>query len=215
MIKYTFEKREDKGKKNKSLRRAGITPCVMYNAKGESYSIQIKNSELQQMLKSSTSSDIITISLDGKDHNVIVKDVETHPITDDFIHVSFLEIIPNTTVDVNVQFTTVGISPAVKNNLGVLIQPLSSIVLRCPSDKIPQSITIDISNLEHAGQTILVGDIELPEGVKLIHKEDATKPIITITAVQKQEVVETTTEEGTEVEESEETTQSEETEETV
>ena len=100
-----------------------------------------------------------------------------------------------------IPFRLVGISPAVKNNLGVLINVLDSIDVKCQLAKLQPDIEIDISNLTHPGQSINVNDIKLPEGMSLINEDLANAAIVTITEVQKIEEVVPVVEEGAEGEE--------------
>jgi large subunit ribosomal protein L25 len=198
MKEIKVEKRTKLGKKTKQLRREGLIPGVIYNAKGESIAIQINRSDLFQLLKDIKTSDIITISLGKEKKQALLKQTDADPLTGEITHISFFEIVPDTTVDVEIPIELEGISPAVKNNLGVLVQPIDSIILRCPVENIPSSLKVDLSNLTHVGQTVLLSDLALPKGVRFIRKEDSNKPVVTITSVQKQEVMTTEAEEGVE-----------------
>ncbi len=196
MKEVKVEKRTKLGKKSKQLRREGIIPAVIYNAKGESTPIQIERSNLFHLLKGIKTSDIIEVIMGKEKKQALLKQTDIDPISGEITHVSFFEIVPGTTVDVEIPIELEGISPAVKNNLGVLVQPIDSIILRCSVENIPESLKVDLSELTHVGQTVLLSDLKLPEGVRFIRQEDAQKPVVTITSVQKQEVVTTTEEEG-------------------
>ncbi len=89
-----------------------------------------------------------------------------------------------------IPFELEGISPAVKNNLGVLVQVLPALEVRCKVSDLVDSIKLDISNLEFPGQGISVEDIALPNGISLINEELKSSPIVTITQLQKEEVIE-------------------------
>jgi hypothetical protein len=109
-------------------------------------------------------------------------------------------------MDFTVPFTLQGVSPAVKNNIGILVQVTDSVTVRCKVENLIPEIEIDVTILEHPGQTISMSDIELPEGLELVHEEDSGMPIATITQLQKIEVIEEEPEdeEGEEGEEGEE-----------
>jgi len=87
-------------------------------------------------------------------------------------------------------FTFKGISPAVKNNIGILVQISDSISVRGKLEDLIPEIEIDVTGLEHPGQTISMEDVNLPKGLELIHKDDEDLPIATITQLQKIEVIE-------------------------
>ena len=99
-----------------------------------------------------------------------------------------------------IPFNIIGISPAVKNNLGVLVNTLDSIEVRSKLADLKPFIEIDISKLENVGQTINVDDITLPKGMSLINDEQAIETIVTITEIQRVEEVVVTPAEGEEVE---------------
>ncbi len=197
METITLQKRDVLGKKSKNLLAQGLVPAVMYNAKGDSTNLELDSSIAKQILKIATSTTIFDVTLDGKTSKVLVKDIDLNPVTEEIQHISFFEIDESKKMVFTIPFEIVGISPAVKNNLGTLVKVLPSIDVRCTLAELKPNIVIDISGLEHPGQIIGVHDIQLPEGMELINKEMEQATIITITELQKEEVVETPTE-GTE-----------------
>lgn len=211
MEKIILQKRTLIGKKIKDLRKEGLVPSVIYNAKGESTNVSIDSRTAIQLYKIATSTTILDVEMGSKKYKAIVKDFDINPRTDDILHVAFFEINPKVPMIFTIPFTLEGIAPAVKNNLGILVQVLDSLTVRCTLDNLVPEITLDVSNLEVPGQTISVNDIELPKNVELLHEGDATSTIITITQLQKIEVIEEEetedgeeVDEGTEVEEGEE-----------
>lgn len=199
IIKAT--KREILGKKVESLRKEGLLPSVLFDSKGNSLSITIDAKEADKLVKTATRTTIFDIELDGKTSKAIIKEIQSNPVTDVLGHISFFMIDENVEMDFDVPIITTGIAPAVKNNLGILVQPINTINVRCKLKDLVANFVIDISKLEHAGQTIKVSDIGIPEHMRLVRVEDADITAITITELQKaEEVVKTaeTTEEVTE-----------------
>ncbi len=116
----------------------------------------------------------------------------------------FFEIDEKAELTFDMPFVLTGVSPAVKNNIGVLIQPTKSVTVRAKAKDVVPHIEIDISNLENIGDAIVLEEIEIPTGVELFNPEDINNTIVTITDLQKQveeEVEETEDEEGLEEEE--------------
>ena len=107
-------------------------------------------------------------------------------------NVSFSQITKDSHIKVEVPVEFVGISPAVKNNLGVLVVSMPFIKLIVNKENIIPKIEIDISTLESVGQRILVKDVlqKLGENVKLASAKDAEQTIVTVRPLQK--VVKTT-----------------------
>jgi large subunit ribosomal protein L25 len=206
MEKIKLQKRELVGKKIKQIRESGDVPAVIYNSKGESVNVSLDKGTAVHLYKTATPTTILDIDLDGKKKQAIVKDFDINPRTAQLLHVSFFEIDPKVVMDFTVPFTLQGVSPAVKNNIGILVQVTDSVTVRCKVEDLIPEIEIDVTILEHPGQTISMSDIELPEGLELVHEEDSGMPIATITQLQKIEVIEEEPEdeEGEEGEEGEE-----------
>lgn len=201
MNNIELQKREKLGKASKQLIREGFIPAVVYNAKKESFSIQIPTVVAEEIVSSATSTTLLDATLDGKKIKVVVKDVDKNPLTDRIRHIALFMIDATEEMSFTIPFNLVGVAPAVKNNLGILVKALDSIEVRCKSENLVPQIDIDISNLNHPGQSITVADIALPEGITLPNEEFAQAAIVTITQIQKveeekpaEEVAEATTE---------------------
>ena len=189
MEKIVLTKRNILGNKSKNLLKENLTPAVIYNAKGESTNIQIDSRIAGQISREATSTTIYDVELDGKASKVLIKEIDFNPRTEELRHISFFEIDESKPMVFTVPFHIVGISPAVKNNLGVLVEALDSIDVRCKLSDLKPFIEIDISGLDHPGQSIAVEDIKLPEGMNLINEESKKSTIVTITEPQKEEEV--------------------------
>ncbi|HPQ79596.1 MAG TPA: 50S ribosomal protein L25 [Candidatus Dojkabacteria bacterium] len=211
MEKIKFLERDLSGKKNKILLKDGFIPAVVYNAKTESKNIMLDTSTAKQILRNATSTTILDAELDGKSFKVIVKEVDMNPVTDELRHIAFFEIDESKDMVFSIPFEIVGISPAVKNNLGVLVEVLDSIEVRCKVNDLIPSIKVDISKLEHPGQSISVNELEIPKNISLINEDLKNATVVTISDLQ-EEIITTPTESTTTEEVSTEETVPEETE---
>ncbi|MCK9368804.1 50S ribosomal protein L25 [Candidatus Dojkabacteria bacterium] len=194
-----FKKRELLGKASKKLANKEITPAVIYSSKGESLNVQITKSEVNHIIKEATSTTIIDGELDGKKVKVVVKDIDRNPLSGIVRHIAFFAIDESEAMIFTIPFNIIGISPAVKNNLGILVKALDAVDVRCKSSDLVDKIDIDISNLEHPGQSITIADIRLPEGMTLPNSDFAHAAIVTITQAQKAEEVVVAPVEGEEI----------------
>lgn len=189
MEKIKFLERDIKGKKNKVLRREGFIPASVYNAKTESKNIMLDSSVAKRLAKEATSTTILDIELDDKSFKAIVKEIDYNPVTDELRHISFFEIDETKDMIFTIPFELIGIAPAVKNNLGVLVQVLNDIEVRCKVNEIIPSITVDISKLEHPGQSISVDELNIPEVMEIMNEDLKTATIVTITDLQSEEAI--------------------------
>ena len=83
---------------------------------------------------------------------------------------------------------TEGISPAVKNNLGVLITNLPELRITANSENIIGKIVVDISQMEDVGARVLVSELPGIEKIKLASEKDRTLTVVTVRPLQKVEV---------------------------
>ena len=109
---------------------------------------------------------------DGKnDILVFARSVQRHPLTEEILHVDFQVVSKDDEVEIEVPINLSGESPAVKNFGGILIKLLETIKISSKVDKVPKSIELDISVLESLEQSLLVSEINVPEGVEIITDE--------------------------------------------
>jgi len=204
MENIVLKKRKLTGKKCKKLLKEGIVPCVIYNSKSESTNCEMKRGDAERLMQGVTSATILDVELEEKKMKAFVKDVETDPRKDSIRHISFFEIDEKAELTFDMPFVLTGVAPAVKNNIGVLIQPTKSVSVRAKAKDVVPHIEIDISNLENIGDAIVLEEIQMPEGIELFNPEDINNTIVTITDLQKQveeEEEDTEEEEGLEEEE--------------
>jgi len=188
MDKIDLEKRELQGKNCKKLLYENKIPGVIYNSKAESKMCQIDRGTAEKILQGITSSTMILANYAGQSIKVLVKEVDTDPRRDTLRHISFFEVDENVETTFEIPLELTGIAPAVKNNLGVLIQPTSSLIVKCKSKDLVPQIEVDVSSLENVGDFLLVKDIEIPEKLKLTNpEEEENYTVATITEMQREE----------------------------
>ncbi|MBP5204283.1 50S ribosomal protein L25 [bacterium] len=187
MEKTELTIRDTKAKKPANLLKDGLTPAVVYNAKTESKSVMLDSAVARKLVKNSTTATILDMSLDGKDIKAIIKEVDRNPVTGELRHIAFFEIDETKEMAFTIPFKITGMSPAVKNNLGVLIEVHNAIDVKCKVGDLVPFIEVDISTLAHPGQSISVSDVKIPEGIT-VNQDQADATIVTVTELQKEDV---------------------------
>lgn len=185
MKEITLEKRELLGKKAKRVEADGMVPTVIYNSKGDSHPTQVGLGDVTRLLQESTTSTILKINFDGRELKGLIKDTDVDPITGQIRHVSFFEIDESSVATYEIPVELVGVSPAVKNNMGVLVQPLKSITVRTTLANLVDTIQIDITQLKNPGDTITLEDLELPEGIEYPPEFHTEQAVVSISQLQK------------------------------
>ena len=149
-----------------SLRDNGSVPAIIYGGEAKNEKISISKKLLKSLLdKENFLSNIVALNVDGKPQNVLPREVKYHIISDEPIHVDFLRVVPGVKIriEVPVQFINHEKSPGLKRG-GVLNIVRRKVELRCPSEKIPESLVIDLDGVD-IGESFKISSIKLEEDV--------------------------------------------------
>jgi large subunit ribosomal protein L25 len=161
--------RNDMGKgASRRLRRlADQVPAIIYGGKKDPQSISISHNELSKHLEhESFYSHIISLNVDGKAQDVILKDLQRHPSKLQVLHADFLRIDKSTKVHTHVplHFVNEAVSKGVKIQGGKVIHNLTQLDIVCLPHNLPEFIEVDLINME-VGQILHISDLKLPAGV--------------------------------------------------
>ena len=160
------EARERAGKgASRALRREGRIPAVVYGGKEQPMGIHVEERVLRRMLGTGHfTNSIVMIEVGGKSVRTLPKDVQFHPVSDLPLHVDFLRLAKDATVEVSVPvlFVNEEESPGLKRG-GVLNVVRHDLELVCDADKIPNDIRIDVTGLD-IGDSIHISHVKLPAG---------------------------------------------------
>ncbi len=205
--------RDKKGKEAaRKIRRNKEVPAVFYGPDTEPILLTVGYSQLQTISKKALYENLmceLVIDSNGSSQKkmAMVKDIQTDPIKDRILHVDFYEISMDKeiTVDVPIHLlnTPVGVSKG-----GILEQTLREITISCLPGNLVESLDVDVSSLD-IGDSIHIGDIKIPEGIKILDRPDtAIATVVAPTKVEEEAVSEEVEEEEAPIkEETEEETE--------
>ena len=149
-----------------SLRNNGNVPAIVYGGSEKNEKVSVSKKTLKTLLdKEGFLSSIITLNINGKNQNVLPREITYNVLSDDPIHVDFLRVVEGAKIriEVPVQFINHEKSPGLKRG-GVLNIVRRKIELNCPSEKIPESIVIDLDGID-IGESFKISSVKLAEGV--------------------------------------------------
>ena len=190
MLELKASVREITGRKTKSLREENIIPAIVYGHGEESVSIQVSLLDFDKILKQAGESSLIDLKIEGqKDKKVLVHAVQYHPLTDKVEHVDFHQIKEGEKIVVEVKLEFIGISRAVKEFNGVLTHELDRIEIECLPKDLIKNIEVDLTKLAEINDVIRVGDLEIPENVKILSDLESSVAAVKVIKV-KEEVEE-------------------------
>ena len=150
----------------RSLRLNGNVPAIIYGGGDQNEKVSVSKKVLKSLLdKEGFLSSIITLNIDGKNQNVLPREITYNVISDEPTHIDFLRVLPGVKIriEVPVQFINHETSPGLKRG-GVLNIVRRKIELKCPSEKIPEAIVIDLDGIE-IGESFKISSVKLEEGV--------------------------------------------------
>jgi large subunit ribosomal protein L25 len=183
MVEIKVERRDGRGKGGaRKLRRTGIIPGVFYGPKRTTVVIAVSAEEFDHKLSHLEGSHLIRLVNDGgadaelHDKAVLLREVQRHPVTDDVLHVDFLEVDLTERLTVSVPLHFIGKAAGVVE--GGILQPiLREIEVECLPTEIPTFIEIDVSALG-IHEAVHLSDAKLPEGVTAVG--DLAQPLVTV-----------------------------------
>ena len=164
-LEANIRNNETKGQLN-AIRDNGNVPAIIYGGKDENQKIYISKKLLKTLIeKENFLSSIITLNIDGKPQNVLPREVKYHILSDEPTHVDFLRVLPGVKIkiEVPVNFINHEKSPGLKRG-GVLNIVRRKVELKCPSEKIPRSLTLDLDGID-IGESFKISSVKLDSEV--------------------------------------------------
>jgi len=147
------------GNSVRKLRKQGLLPAVLYGQNFNSLPIQIDKKTFLKLYKQVGKTNVIDLSVDSQTLPVIVQDLDVDPVFGDVRHVDFLVVNLKQKVKVTVPIQYIGTPIGVKQLGAVLAVNLDELEIEVLPEKIPDFITVDVTNLTNIHDSISVADL--------------------------------------------------------
>ena len=154
----------------RSLRRNGKIPVNYYYGGEDNQNMSIDKKVLHQAIQ--TGQHVFEIELDGNTVYVTVKEAQYHPVTEEIIHLDLLRVRRDVKMKFSIPLNLIGNSVGAVEG-GIVSQSANLIDIECFPTDVPDSIDVDITNLELNG-AVFASDIELHADTELLSPEDTT-----------------------------------------
>lgn len=174
--------RENVGKRDaKELRYQGLVPAVLYGGKNQIH-FSVSAADLKGLVYTP---DVQFVALDvaGVKAQAIIQEVHFHPLTDQPLHVDFLELDEKKPVLMQIPVKLTGASPGVKTG-GKLIQKLRKLRVKALPKHMPQYVEVGIDTLD-VGKSVSVGELQF-DNFKVTNNPDDTIVSVTMSRALKQ-----------------------------
>ena len=177
LLELTANVRKTTGKgTGRSLRREGRIPGILYGPKTEPIMLSLNTRELEKVIKDNgsvyTPMNLTIINGDSIKKSAMIKELQLHPVSGNFVHVDFYEISLDKKIQVQVAVEITGKAPGVEEGGALQIIRRELDVMCLPLD-IPDSIVVDVSGLG-IGDSIHLGELPVSEGVELLGDDGLT-----------------------------------------
>lgn len=161
---------------SKQARAAGKLPAVVYGSEVESLPVLVDLKEFEDTVREVGANGVFTLEVDEESYQVFVKEYSYFALKPSLYHVDIQAFVAGEKVAMTIPVHVEGDE---KVEEGIVSQAISEIEIEIAPEKAPDNFTIDVSEFE-IGDSITVGEIELPEDSVLISESDET--VLTVTA---------------------------------
>jgi len=207
-VSLAASERQSEGKSaNRNLRRSGYIPGVLYGGKEEPKKISIMEKDIVKATEiAGFATQILQINIEGKDVDVVVKEIQRHPATSRVLHADFMRVDPDSKITLVVPIRTLNDESCVgvKISGGQVNHLINDIEISCLASNLPEYLEIDVQEMD-VGDTVSLSEIKLPEGVEItILQQDEDRDQAVVSVTETREMIIEEEEEALDLEEGEE-----------
>ena len=155
---------------SRRLRITGRTPGIVYGGTGDALLIELDHNALFHAIKKEAfHASVLEMELAGKEHKVLLRDLQMHPFKPQVLHIDFQRVEAKTkmTVKVPLHYSGEEESDAVKLEMNLVTHVMTELEVNCLPSELPEFIEVDLSGLKKNG-TVTLKDIKLPRGVRWV-----------------------------------------------
>lgn len=179
-LKMNIENRSDIGSNRvNKLRAEKMIPGVIYKRGEETKHVQVENAEFTRVYRVAGTTSIIDLQLDGETHPVIIKDIQRHPVKNQYLHIDFQELSMDETVRMFIPVNLIN-----RDNIplqpSVLIQSIDEVEIECLPGNIPSIASVDVIDIDFT-TPILVEDLDIAKDEKITMLTELDAVVCTLT----------------------------------
>ncbi len=173
MITLKATKREISSKKLKMLRKQKKLAGVVYGPEIKNTPVELDPKEFREVYSQAGESSLISLEIDDAKSKtpVLIYDIQKNPLNEQITHVDFYQPILTKEVEAMVPLVFEQEAPAVKNLGGTLIKEFQEVKVKALPQDLPHEIKVNVAGLESFEDEILIKDLALPKGVKILRSE--------------------------------------------
>ena len=166
---------------SRRLRTSGFVPGVIYGGKDEPVAIEVEHEKVwHQLRKEAFHASILSLDIDGKKQQVLLRAVNMHPFRAQVQHLDFQRGVADQKIHMKVplHFTSADESPAVKLSSALISHIMNEVDIRCLPADLPEFVLVDLSQIT-VGHSIHARDLVMPKGVEIVLKGKENPAVVT------------------------------------
>ena len=188
-LKLSAQPRTLIGRKVRQLRRAGLVPVTVYGKKQAAENLQVVERSFERVLQAAGFSQLVQVDVEGgSTHNVLIRDVQRHPVTHSFLHIDLYAVDLTEKQQVQVNIHSKGKPTALAQGL-IVLQSLDHVTVEALPANIPPHIDVDITNLS-LENPITVANLPVIEGVEYVNDPEEALFTMVVTRAAEEETTE-------------------------
>jgi len=181
-----FERSKQGTGASRRLRNSGRTPGIVYGgAATEPLAIELDHNALWHAIKKEAfHASVLDMELAGKEHKVLLRDVQMHPFKQLILHIDFQRVNATTKLHMKVplHFSGDDQSPAVKTDGCIANHVMTELEVLCLPTDLPEFIAVDLSTLKK-GKSLHVSDLVLPKGVSAVRHGNSNPVVVSVVVI--------------------------------
>lgn len=170
MLSLSAKIRKITGRKVKVLRKKGVLAAVLYGPKIKNLDLELDAKEFEKIYNQAGESSLINLQIEGekKENIILIHEIQSDSLTGKTTHVDFYQPPLDKEVEVAIPLVFEGEALAVKDLGGTLVKNISEVEIKALPQNLPHEIKVNVGNLKTFEDHILIKDLELPSGVKIL-----------------------------------------------
>ncbi len=174
----------------RALRHAGRVPAIVYGHGAPPVAVAVDRRAIEDIVTAHRQSALLEARVAGAADTVVMKAIQRDPVSRAVVHVDFQRVSRTETVTASLPIVTVGISPGVRDQGGMIDVVTHALEVSGPADKMPEEVQIDVSGL-NVHEHISAKDVQLPAGFTVLNPPDTI--VVTVDTIHRDETVEPST----------------------
>lgn len=160
----------------KRTRNKGFIPAVLYGKENNGQPVKVEASSLRKLIGRMGSSAIFNAEFGGKTRLMLLKEVQTEPVSGEVVHVDLQEIDADQTITTSVPLIAVGIEKLPGG--AILQQLLNEVEISCLPRYVPKAIEFDVAGMT-PGQAVHISDLKMDGNIEILTEPDEVIATIT------------------------------------